>query len=190
MGLSLEALNHASPWPTSCACSTASTALALDCRTRPARRPASGFMSQSPVGRALVEVVRGRSEAEALGVEARAGAVAGPIPDAGEALDRPQQRAGNDSGPQIALARRVGPGGRSGVAPLVRGYPGRRAHPRPFRGPTRADFCRPRSSLIRAHPELASKTPWPARSRPSPRASSSAPGSPPARLKSLRSSSN
>ena len=88
----------------------------------PAPAPAPYGHAQTPRGfwAGLFILAQGAWEAE---VQARAGARCGANLDAGEALDGPQQRAGNDEWPRKSPRPEglVPEGGRSGVAPLVRG---------------------------------------------------------------------
>ena len=119
-------------------------ALALDCRAR-SRPPTRWWLGPKPSwSERLSRWSREASEAEAPG---RGRQKSRPAPGQlrGQSRRRrgvgsAQQRAGNDEWP----ANRPGPKGwsrkgRSGVAPLVRGYPDGALRPaRPLRGPTRA----------------------------------------------------
>ena len=115
MGLSLEALNAAS---------LADFVRLLDgvyehspwiAERAHARRPAGGFVSQAQLERALVEVVREASEAEAPGAWA---AEIRPAPVSCQGQSRRRRGVGSAPttsrqrrvAPQIAPARRVGPG--------------------------------------------------------------------------------
>ena len=112
-------------------------------------------------------------------IQARAGASCRAKPDAGEALDRPQQRAGNDEWPRKSPRPGFGLDPERGDPALRRlsgADPGRRVAPAsPLSGANAGlDFCRPRSWLPASpssRPSAKPRAPRCPSASPSPRAS-------------------